>query len=302
MEVLVTGAAGYFGGAVLRALAQDPAVAGVVATDLRAPAVAHPKIRFERRDLVAEGAGDLVGRADAVIHLAFTVERRPGVDPATLNLEANRRFLEAAVAGCDALVFASSVMAYGFRPAAALLTEADPPGPGHGFYYAEQKIASEAMLAQLAAGARARVVVARPCAVGGPTLDARRAALYRGNLQVMPRVPHPLEVQLLHEDDLGEAFRRLLTAPAGVYNVAPDDRLTTDEVARLLGQWTLRLPMGLCAWAMDQAWRSGRGLMDGEWARTLAWPAQVVSNAKLRGLGWAPAYTTRETILATARG
>lgn len=300
MNVLVTGAAGYFGGAVLRALADDPAITRIVATDLRAPAFSHPKLAFAARDLVAEGAADLVVGMDAVIHLAFTVERRPGVDPARLNLEANRRFLEAAVQA-PMLLFASSVMAYGFRAeATGKLREDDPPAPGHGFYYAEQKIASERMLAALAAGQPARVVVARPCAVGGPTLDARRAALYRGRVQLMPRVPHPLRVQLLHEADLGTAFRLLLGAPAGVYNVAPDDDLTTDEVARLLSQWRLTLPMGLCAWAMDQAWRRGQGLMDGEWARTLAWPAQVADNAKLRALGWVPAWTTRETIRATA--
>ena len=110
MQVLVTGAAGYFGGAVLRALGDDPAVAGIVATDLRAPARLPAKARFEARDLLAEGAHDLVAGMDAVIHLAFTVERTPGVDPAALNLEANRRFLEAAVQA-PALVFASSVMA-----------------------------------------------------------------------------------------------------------------------------------------------------------------------------------------------
>ena len=84
--------------------------------------------------------------------------------------------------------------------------------------------------------------------------------------------------------------------------VAPDDDMTTNEVARLLGQRTLRLPMGLCAWAMDRAWRRGQSLLDGDWARTLAYPAQVADNAKLRALGWSPRHTTLETVLATARG
>ena len=291
---------GSWGGPVLRGGDADPAVAGIGARDLRAPAWIPAKARFEARDLLAQGAEDLVPGMDAVIHLAFTVERKPGVDPADLNLAANRRFLEAAVQA-PALVFASSVMAYGLRERLdAPLTEAAPPAPGRGFYYAEQKIASERMLAELAAGAPARVVVARPCAVGGPSLDARRGALYRGKVQIMPRVPHVLEVQLLHEDDLGAAFTRLLTAPAGAYNVAPDDTLTTGELAALLGQWKVELPMGACAWVMDQAWKRGQGLMDGAWVRTLGYPAQVASNAKLRALGWAPRFTTRETALATA--
>lgn len=303
MRVLVTGAAGYFGGAVLRSLVADPAVTAVVATDLRAPAFTDPKVGFFRRDLVAEGAADLLEGCDAVIHLAFTVERRPGVDPAVLNLAAGRAFLAAALAAPRVVVFASSVMAYGFRSeAAGLLVETDLPGPAQGFYYAEQKIAAEAMLAELAAESPARLVVARPCAVGGPRLDPRRGALYRGPLQLMPSVGHPLRVQLLHEDDLGAAFRVLLGAPAGAYNLAPDDSLESGDIARLLGQWQLALPMGLCTWVLDHEWRAGRSLMDGDWARTLRYPAQVASNAKLRGLGWAPRFTTGETALATRAG
>lgn len=301
MKVLVTGAAGYFGNAVLRALAPDPAITGVVATDLVAPAFTDPKVRFERRDLLAEGAADLLDGVDAVIHLAFVVERQRGVDPSKLNLEAGRRFMAAVLAGPRTLVFASSVMAYGFRETdAGPLVETDRPAAPRGFYYAKQKIAAEALLAELAAGSLGKVVIARPCAIGGPGLADRRAVVYRGKVQLLPRVPHVLKVQLLHEDDLGTAFRALLDAPAGAYNVVPDDALTTDEVAKLLGQWIVRLPAGPYGALLDLAWQAGLSAFDGDWGRTLSYPAQVASNARLRGLGWAPRFTTRETVLATA--
>ncbi len=300
MNVLVTGAAGYFGGAILRTLVADPTVTGIVATDLVAPRLVDPKVRFERRDLLAEGAADLLAGIDAVIHLAFVVERRPGVDPSLLNLQAGRTFMAAALAEPRTVVFASSVMAYGFRETwTAPLVETDPAAPSRGFYYAEQKIAAEALLAELAAGSPGRAVVARPCAVGGPGLTDARAVMYRGKVQLLPRVAHPLRVQLLHEDDLGAAFRALLDAPAGAYNVVPDDSLETGELARLLGQWTVRLPAGPYAALLDVAWKAGLSAFDGDWGRTLSWPAQVAGNAKLRGLGWAPRFTTRETVLAT---
>ena len=80
MQLLVTGAAGYFGRAILPTLAADPAITGIVATDLAPPGFTHPKLRFERRDLVQDGAEDLLEGMDAAIHLAFVVERRrPGL-------------------------------------------------------------------------------------------------------------------------------------------------------------------------------------------------------------------------------
>jgi UDP-glucose 4-epimerase len=300
MQLLVTGAAGYFGRAILPTLADDPAIEAIVATDLVPPPFTHPKLRFERRNLVEEGAADLLVGKDAAIHLAFVVERKPGQDHAALNVTAARRFLTAAAEAVDTLVVASSVMAYGLRAEPFdRLREDDPPGPGRGFYYAEDKLALERLLDELE-GRRARVVRARPCVVGGPGAPAYRAAAYRGKAFLMPKTPHPLRYQMLHEADLGPAFRTLLHAPAGAYNVAPDDEITTVEAARLLGKRPVALPMGLCTAFMDLTWRLGLSHLDGGWARSLAYPTHVVDNAKLRALGWAPAHTTRDALFAMA--
>lgn len=300
MQLLVTGAAGYFGRAILPTLAEDPAITGIVATDLAPPAFTHPKLRFERRDLVHDGAEDLLEGMDAAVHLAFVVERKPGQDHSALNVGAARRFLTAAAERVDALVVASSVMAYGLRAEPFdRLREDDPPGPGRGFYYAEEKLALERLLDELA-GRRARIVRARPCVVGGPGAPAYRAAAYHGKAFLMPRTPHPLRYQMLHEADLGPAFRALLDAPAGAYNVAPDDEITTVEAALALGKRPVKLPMWLCSAFMDITWRLGLSHLDGGWARSLGYPTHVVDNAKLRALGWAPGHSTRDALFAMA--
>jgi UDP-glucose 4-epimerase len=299
MRVLVTGAAGYFGRAILPALAADPSIETILATDRQAPDFSHHKLRFVARDLVAVGAADLLDQVDAAIHLAFVVERQRGQDAALLNVTAGHRFLAAAAEKLDVLVVASSVMAYGLRAEPFdRLREDDPPGPGRGFYYAEQKIAMERFLDTL--DARARIVRARPCVVGGPTMPAYRAAPYQGSLLLMPRTQHPLRFQMLHERDLGTAFLTLLGAPAGAYNVAPDDEITTVEAARFLGQRPVKLPMWLCTSFLDLAWRFGHSAIDGEWARSLAYPTHVVDNAKLKALGWVPTCTTRDALLGAA--
>src|SRR5687767_14635818 len=72
--VLVTGASGYLGSVVVRALCDDPAVARVVALDLKAPAASHPKVKPCAADVrdeyllrsVLEEEG-----VDTVLHLAF---------------------------------------------------------------------------------------------------------------------------------------------------------------------------------------------------------------------------------------
>ena len=302
MRVLVTGAAGHVGRAVVPALISDPRVTSVLATDLAAGSpFADPRVTYVARDLTGEGAEDLLGQVDAAIHLAFRVERRPGEDPATTNVAAAHRFLRAAAARLETLVFASSVVAYGYPDApVALLREDQPSSPARGFYYAEHKIAAEALLAELAATCSARIVIARPCVVGGPSIPAGRARPYQGPVMWVPRTPWAIRYQMIHEADLATAFAALLHAPAGVYNVAPDDAITLPEAAALLGQRPVTLPRWACLAICEANWRLGLGELGADWVRTLDWPSHVMDNAKLRGLGWAPRHGTRDAIRATA--
>jgi nucleoside-diphosphate-sugar epimerase len=302
VRVLVTGASGYFGSQVVPALLEDPRVAEVVATDMVPTRFSHPRLSFVTRDLTGADPADLLAGIDAVVHLAFKVDRRPGEDVSGVNLDANQRFLRAAARGCDRLIVCSSIAAYGLRDEyVEKLTEDMPAAPGRGQYYCEHKIAAEQLLDALAPSARARIVRARPCSVSGPTVDPRRALQYQGKLQLMPRTPFPLRLQVFHEGDLGPAFRALLDAPEGTYNLAPDDALSLAEAARAIGQTPLLVPRWLYRAACDLTWRLGQNALDAAWASFQDYPTLVADNAKLRALGWAPRFSTLDALRATAR-
>jgi nucleoside-diphosphate-sugar epimerase len=275
-------------------------VARVTATDRRPLDLVHPKLSVDVRDLTAQGADDLLASATVAIHLAFHVDRRPGQDVTALNDHAARRFIEAAAARMDALILASSIAAYGLSETAVdRLSEDAPIAPGRGFYYAEQKIAMERLLATLTPSTRARLVIARPAQVGGPTIDPRRALQFKDRLLILPRVAHALRFQALHEADLGPAFAALLEAPSGVYNLAPDDVLEMDEVARVTGQRLVHAPRWVCRALCDLTWRLGLNSLDAEWLRMQDYPTLVADNAKLRALGWRPTKTTADALLDT---
>jgi nucleoside-diphosphate-sugar epimerase len=166
MAVVVTGAAGFLGGALVATLAADGIA--VVAVDRR-PAVHAGGVGSVRADLLD---GDPVvaaalGAADAVFHLAG----RPGVRDGGPAAEAARaRDNVAATAAvlrqvprCTPLVVASSSSVYG-GAAGRPSREDDPPRPLGG--YARSKAVVESLCrARLAAGGR--VTVVRPFTVAG---------------------------------------------------------------------------------------------------------------------------------------
>lgn len=149
MKVLVTGAAGFIGAALVAALAKRPDVQRIVAFDQAGTAAAHPKVEALSGNLAyAPMARSLVGKdVDAVFHLASLVSG--GAEQnfelgMKVNFDATRDLLEAArLAGTSPkFVFTSSIAVY--RGVQLEVTDDTRPTPR--LSYGAQKLMCEVMI------------------------------------------------------------------------------------------------------------------------------------------------------------
>jgi nucleoside-diphosphate-sugar epimerase len=108
-------------------------------------------------------------------------------------------------------------------------------------------------------------------------------------------------VQLVHEDDVGQAFALALLGdgPAGTYNLAGDGVLTGEELVRELGLVALPVPPGLVRGAADLLLRLPVRPPALEWAEAALHPLVVDASLAKQRLGWRPAYTSRAALRDT---
>ena len=175
MRVVVTGAAGFIGRAVVRRLAaRGDQVVAVVRDPETAAHLAAPTVELVRSDLSDVAALTQIARgADGLIHAAgsYRVGIPASERPAMLdaNLGTTERVLDAAIAaGVPRIVCLSTINAYGnTRGQVVDETYRRDPKDGFGSYYDETK-----WLAQLAAEERiangAPIVIVQPGVTYGP--------------------------------------------------------------------------------------------------------------------------------------
>jgi nucleoside-diphosphate-sugar epimerase len=250
MRIVVVGASGNAGVAVLRALEAEPQVESVLAAARRPPADwPAAKTAWRALDITADPLADVVHGADAVVHLAWLIQ--PGRDVAhcrAVNVDGTRRLLVAvAQASVPALVYASSVGAYSPGPKDRRVDETWPTGGIPSSFYSRHKVEVERMLDRFERERpQTRVVRLRPGLIfqreaaseirrlfAGPFLPGPLVAPER--IPVVPRHPR-LRFQAVHAEDAAEAYRLAIVGDArGAFNVAADPVLDGDELGRLLG-------------------------------------------------------------------
>ena len=130
MRVVITGASGNVGTAVIRALAEEPAVTEVVGLVRRLPSVELPKTRWVAGDVGDVDLGPVFRGAGAVIHLAWLIQpaRTPRILWRANVLGSERVFDAAGAAAVPRLIYASSVGAYSPHPTSEPVDESWPVG------------------------------------------------------------------------------------------------------------------------------------------------------------------------------
>lgn len=305
MRVVVIGATGNVGTALLGALEADPAVAEVVAVARRRPqpnSDGHTKVSWQATDIGRDDLDPLVSGADVVVHLGWLFQ--PTHDPELTwanNVVGTSRVL-AAVERCavGAFVYSSSVGAYSPRTSPSPVDETWPTHGTSSAAYAREKAYVERLLDIF--GARTdtcRVVRLRPAFIFHRRAATQQRRLFGGPLlpgrlmqpEVLPVLPLPsgLLLQTVHADDVAEAVRAVLTTTvSGPFNLCAEPVMHPSDLADLFDARLVTVPARLARGALAAAWRAhavpaAPELLDA----ALAVP--MMSSDKARSeLGWTP--------------
>ncbi len=301
MHIVVIGASGNVGSALVRELSAHPAVDAITGVARRVPGLELPKLRWRAVDIVTDDLAPLVEGADAVVHLAWAIQpARDRRQTRAIDVDGSRRVFEAAGrAGVGALVHASSVGVYSPGPHDRLVDEQWPRDGIRSSFYSVDKAAVEHELDRVQARfPELRVVRLRPGIVmqRGAAEEIRRyflgpfvpTRLIRpGLIPLMPHVPG-VAFQAVHADDLARAYTLAATDPraTGAYNVAAEHPLDTRSIAAALRARSFPVPAAVARLAAGATWKLRLQPTPPGWL-DLGLHAPLMDTARIRGeLGW----------------
>ena len=299
-RILITGAAGMIGQALLAELTGGPH--DILATDLSAPAPLGDGVRFERMDVTGDDPGRVIRafEPDVIVHLASIVTPPKG---STRDLEyavdvtGTQNVLDAAVAaGTGRIVVTSSGAAYGYHADNPVpLREQDSIRGNPEFPYSHHKRLVEEMLADARRSAPGlEQVVLRVGTVLGAGTQNQITALFRKPRLLAVRGSESPFV-FIWTRDLARILHRAATdGPPGIYNVAGDGAMGVSELAAALDKPVLRLPAGALRAALAVARPLGLSRYGPEQVRFLQYRPVLANDALKRDFGYVPEKSSRE--------
>ena len=315
MRVVVVGASGNIGTALLRALEREPQVGSLVGVARRIP-VAGGNIEWKAADIARDELEPLFRKADAVVSLAWRIQPAHRLDELwETNVRGSSRVFEAvARAGVPTLVYGSSVGAYSPGRKDARVDETWPTDGVRTSFYSGHKAEVERRLRAFEEEQPdLRVVKLRPALVfqRASASEQRRFflgplvptfLLRRGLLPLVPSV-RGLRFQAVHADDVADAYRRSIVSDVrGAFNIAAEPVLDEHTVPSLLGARTLPLPVRIARAAVATSWRLGLQPTPPGWL-DMGWHVPLMDTSRARlGLGWEPRHDARATLAEVLAG
>lgn len=318
MRVVVTGATGNVGSAVMRALVADPQIESVVGIARRLSWENGQGAEWHAADIRDQAAmrEAFIG-ADAVIHLAWAIQPSRDRDVThSINVGGSRMvFTTAAEVGVETLVHASSVGVYGRATSDKKVDESYPRTGISTSFYSVDKAEAERCLDEVEAKSPdMRIVRLRPGLIFQRSAASEIRRLFAGPLlpnrlvrpDLVPLLPNIAGVrfQAVHADDVAEAYRLAVTDDnaVGAFNIAADDVLDLGTIAEELRARTVPVPYFAARAAASVAWRARLTPTPPGWL-DLASRAPLLSTQRaMSELGWGARLTGRDTLRELLEG
>jgi nucleoside-diphosphate-sugar epimerase len=322
MKVVIVGASGNIGSALIRELAGsgDQARHEIVGVARRIPEVTMQaqelaSVRWESADVATTDLDPIFEGADVIVHLAWLFQ--PSHDPDLTwqtNAVGTRRLFDAAARqGVSAVIVNSSIAAYSPSDGPPVDESWPTDGPSSASY-AREKVYVERLLDIFELEhPDIRVVRFRPAFVFQRSAASSQRRLFAGPLlpgrlldpkliPILP-VPHGLRMQTVHAGDLARALAAAVERPvSGAFNIAADDVLDRDALAEVFSAKTLGIPPGLARHALGAAWRLHLVPAPGNlFDALMRLPVMSADRAKAE-LDWEPQHSGREALEAFLEG
>jgi len=324
MKIVVTGATGNVGTAVLARLHAAHEVNEIVGIARRMPdesSAPYAGVGWRSIDIADPASESDLRRAftgaDAVIHLAWALQ--PNRDEAAMrrtNVFGTARVLSAAAdAEVGQVVMASSVGAYSLGPKRRRVDESWPTGGVHSSHYARFKAINERALDVFEEAHPGMIVTRlRPGLIFQRDAGSEIARLFLGPAfptrwlqttrpSVLP-LPSGLFVQAVHATDVADAcWRAVERRAAGAFNIAAEPVLSPELIARAFGaSSTIPFRYRALRAVVDVTWRLGLQATDPGWL-DLAIAVPTMSTERARSeLGWSPAVTSLDAMAEIVDG
>lgn len=305
--VALTGADSFLGRNLIGLLEEDDRYSSIVALDVRRPRTAGRKTRFYQVDLTqptveARLAEILVAEeVEAFVHVAF-LSSPTAAEAWAHELESvgTMHVLNACrQSPISKLILSSQTLLYGAHPDNPNhLTEAHPLRGLPGSRYLRDKIEAEVEVRRFAeAYPRCSVTVLRQAPLLGPTVHGWVTRWLSRRFVPTLLGFDPL-VQFLHEMDAVAAFKLALDRDApGVFNIVGEGVLPVSTVIKLAGRVAVPVPRRLLRAATSLLWMANANEAPPHFVSFLRYLCVADGTAARAGLGFVPAFSTREAVL-----